>query len=196
MLQPIRVRRPAVLVRRAVRQDAIAIWRVIQEAVTTLIGHPYTRAQIDAWIEDEHPAKISRYIELGRTAFVAESNRRIIGFSLLSGTEIEALYVHPAHSGRKVGDRLLSTMEESASVRRVETLYLDAALNAVRFYESRGYRALGPSLPIFDNGVALPCVRMCRRRNHLTAASSSAGSAFSRKMLYSVARLMPNARAV
>jgi hypothetical protein len=142
---------------------------------------------------------------------VAESERRVIGFSRFSGTEVEALYVHPAQAGRKAGELLLATLERSASVRKVKTLYLDAALNAVSFYESAGYKALGPSTPVFDNGVVLPCVRMqktlrfqpqrkagsgvrfrrCRLRNQLLlpvpASASEAFSswplAFSRRML-------------
>jgi putative acetyltransferase len=186
-------RRPPVLLRDAVPRDAVAIWHVLRAAVTTLIERPYTRAQVEAWIADESPDNLLNNPAPGRTTFVAESDQRIIGFTRLCGTEVEALYVHPAQAGRKVGEALLMALEGSASERNVKTLYLDAALNAVPFYQSAGYRKLGPSFPAFDNGVTLPCVRMiktlrgpevrwCRPRTQpLLSGTSSA--AFSRRML-------------
>jgi putative acetyltransferase len=99
---------------------------------------------------------------------IAELQGHIIAFSRRRGEELEALYVHPARTGRRIGQLLLRATEKSASARRIHTLYLDAALNAVRFYESAGYQVLGPSLPVFDNGAALPCLRM---RKHLKMAA-------------------------
>lgn len=204
-------RRPSILIRPATADDAVAIWQVLKAAVTTLIERAYTREQVDAWIADEDPAKLPPDVALRRTVLVAESERRVIGFSRLGGTEVEALYVHPAQAGRKAGELLLATLEQSAWGCKVKTLYLDAAINAVSFYESAGYKALGPSMPVFDNGVTLPCVRMqktlrfqssrkagigvglhrCRLRNQvlLPAPASASGApsswplAFSRKIL-------------
>jgi GNAT superfamily N-acetyltransferase len=152
--------RPGVLIRQAQPEDAVAIWNVLKAAITPLIGRAYTQAQIDAWIADEEPQRLARDYAPARTAFVAESERRIIGFARISGAEVEALYVHPARARRKVGKLLLATLENGASGRQVKALYLDAALNAVPFYRSAGYQVMGPSAPAFDNGVLLPCVRM------------------------------------
>lgn len=148
-----------VVIRQAKPQDAQGIRRVLKAAVTTLIGSPYTRAQIDAWIADEEPARFTGRLALG-TVFVAVAERCVIGFARIGSAEVEALYVHPAESGRKVGLRLLAALERSAATHDVKTLRLDAAISAVSFYESAGYRILGPSQPRFDNGVALPCIRM------------------------------------
>ena len=170
-------RRPLrVLVREATPEDVADIRNVLRASVTTLIERPYTRPQIAAWIADEDPGKFTRDSVPGRQVFVAESQGRVVGFSRLAGTEVEALYVHPAQAGCKVGELLLSVVEATASLHDVTTLYLDAALNAVSFYESGGYRVLGPSLALFDDGVALPCVRMqktlcCRCLDNSYAAS-------------------------
>lgn len=141
-------------------EDAAAIWHVLKAAVTTLIGQTYTRVQIEAWIADEAPEMLIEHLALGRTVFVAESERRVIGFSRFCRPELEALYVHPNLAGHGVGESLLRTVENSASVGDVKTVCLDAALNAVPFYTYAGYQVLGPSTPLFDNGVALPCIRM------------------------------------
>jgi putative acetyltransferase len=182
--------RPLALIRQAEPQDAPGIRQVLKAAVTTLLGRPYTRAQIDAWIEDEEPENFTEDLALGRAAFVALAERRVIGFARISWSEVEALYVHPAETGRRVGLRLLSELEKSAASRDVRMLRLDAAISAKPFYESAGYRSLGPSLPVFDNGVALPCIRMqktlraarpekCHPRNQSMIAVPSRLSAFS-----------------
>ena len=150
----------AVAIRRATLQDAGAIWQVLQAAVTPLAGHTYTPAQIAAWIADEAPENFAKSLALGRTVLVAESDKRVIGFSRFSRVEIEALYVHPDQSRRHVGELMLATVETSALAGKVRTLQLDAVMNAIPFYESAGYEVLGPSLPLFDDGTALPCLRM------------------------------------
>jgi GNAT superfamily N-acetyltransferase len=154
--------RPPVSIRRATSADAPAAWNVLKEAVRTLAGQWYSPEQVEAWIADEDPANRPSDFQLGRTAFVAEMDRRVVGFSRLRGREVEALYVHPAEAGRQIGEFLLAAVERSASVRRVKTLCLDAALNAVPFYKALGYRIVGPCAPLFDNGLALPCVRVAK----------------------------------
>jgi len=150
----------SVSIRLAGPEDATAIWHVLKAAVTTLIGQTYTRVQIEAWIADEAPETLTRHLALGRSAFVAESERRVIGFSRFYRPELEALYVHPHWAGHGVGELLLRAVESTASAGGVKSVCLDAALNAVPFYTSAGYQVLGPSAPLFDSGVPLPCIRM------------------------------------
>jgi putative acetyltransferase len=158
--RPLIRRVPLVRIRQFRPEEAVAVWNVLKAAVTTLIGRPYTDAQVSAWIADEEPKQDTGDFAPGCTVIVAESERRIIGFSRFSRIELEALYVHPAQSGCKVGELLLTAVERSVAAVHLKTLALDAALNAVSFYESAGYRVMGRSMPVFDSGVALPCVRM------------------------------------
>ncbi len=192
-------RRRSVLIRPATLEDSFGIWRVVHGAVATHAG-TYTRQQIDAWVADEAAQIFLPEPVPGCTVLVAESQGQIVAFSRLSGEELEALYVHPGRAGRRIGHLLLRAAEKSASVGRIHGLSLDAALNAVRFYESAGYKVLCPSWPILDGGVALPCLRMrktlqtagrclCQPRDHsippvaASASPSSLPSAFSRRML-------------
>lgn len=206
-------------IRQATPHDAIAIRDVLKAAVGTLLGRPYTQAQIDAWIGDETSETPLCPSECGPTVFVAELNRCVIGYSRFTQSELEALYVHPAQKRRSVGETLLYTVEESISRQQPTNLSLDAALPAVPFYRSAGYRIVGPSAPLLDNGVTLPCLRMqktlaarreqpsrihdshCQCQLALAVPASVSGgslppSVFSRRMLYRVARLIPSARAV
>lgn len=56
--------------------------------------------------------------------------------------EVRAVYVHPDHARRGVGTALLSELERRARKRGFEALVLTASLNAVPFYEHRGYEAV------------------------------------------------------
>jgi GNAT superfamily N-acetyltransferase len=195
------VRRRSVRIRPARPEDSLGIWRVVQAAVTTLAG-TYTQQQMDAWIADEAAQTSVPGPAPGRIVLVAESQGHVVAFSRLRWAELEALYVHPAWAGHRIGQLLLRATEKSASVRRVHTVSLDAALNAVRFYASAGYQVVCPSRPVFDNGVALPCWRMqknfhtstrclCQPRDHSilpvaasgSASPSSLPSVLSRRML-------------
>lgn len=164
----------SVSIRLARPEDATAIWRVLKAAVTTVIERNYTRVQIEAWIADEAPETLAAHLALGRTVFVAETEQRVIAFSRFCRPELEALYVHPNRAGHGVGELLLRAVENTASVGEVKTVCLDAALNAVPFCTSAGYQVLGPSKPLFDNGVALPCIRM---RKTLSSDGRKAGVA-------------------
>jgi GNAT superfamily N-acetyltransferase len=94
-----------VTIREAGADDAYAIWEILKAAVRTLIGHPYTEEQIEAWIADEDPARSGFDFHHPPTIFVAESGRRICGFARVLNAELKALYVHPAKRGRKIGER-------------------------------------------------------------------------------------------
>ena len=199
---PLVVHHWSIRIRPARPQDSFGIGRVVQAAVAGLIGPLYTRRQIDAWIADEAARILAPEPPRGCTVLAAESQGHIIAFSRLHGDEIEALYVHPARAGRRIGHLLLRATEKCAWVRGIRALQLDAALNAVRFYESAGYKVLCPSRPVLDSGVTLPCLRMektlqpaalrwRRQRDHSippVAASASASpsrlpSVLSRRML-------------
>ncbi|MEI9970819.1 MAG: GNAT family N-acetyltransferase [Ignavibacteriota bacterium] len=125
-----------------------------------MVGRPYTQQQVAAWIEDENAAKTEQAFGPAQITFVAESANRIVGFARMAGDEVEALYVHPQHSGRRIGERLLAMVEDAASLRAIGIVSLDAALNAVPFYRAAGYEMVGTSRPLFDNGMELPCIRM------------------------------------
>ena len=56
--------------------------------------------------------------------------------------EVRAVYVHPDFARRGVGSALLAELERRARDRGFETLVLTASLNAVPFYEHRGYEAV------------------------------------------------------
>jgi putative acetyltransferase len=54
--------------------------------------------------------------------------------------EVRAVYVHPEYARRGVGSTVLAHLEGYALGTGAKRLELQASLNAVEFYERRGYR--------------------------------------------------------
>jgi len=104
---------------------------------------------------------------MARGAFlVAVVQGEVVGFVDLSaegsGVEVAALYVLPEHHGRGVGTRLL----EEGLVRfpNAERCVLEVVrenATARRFYEARGFRAVGEAVWRFPGGRAVE-LRMVR----------------------------------
>ena len=57
--------------------------------------------------------------------------------------EVTGVYVHPVVARSGVGSSLLATLEARARETGVEMLGLTASVNAVPFYEARGYERVG-----------------------------------------------------
>ena len=155
---------PPVLVRRATPNDAEAITPVHVASIRTLCAKDYTPQQIDAWAGWKSPEKYREAMEAGEQFFVADVDGRVVGFSVLHGEEVKAVYLHPDHVGCGIGRRLLQAVEHEAAARGVAELHLTSTLTSVGFYESSGYQNDGPTThPMADSGLALECVKFTKR---------------------------------
>ena len=154
----------SVTVRKANVQDAEAICRVHKASITTLCCKYYTPEQIKVWAGPRKPENYERLIIAGEAVLlVAELRDVIVGFSMLDHQtgELHALYVHPDNVRCGVGERLLEAAESEARHHgNLMKLTLNATLNSVNFYQSRGYSNLGEATNTLPSGVDLPCVRM------------------------------------
>ncbi|PSQ06968.1 GNAT family N-acetyltransferase [Halobacteriales archaeon QS_6_71_20] len=156
-------------VREADPADAAAVRRVHEASILGLGPRGYDAEQVDAWAGDRTPADYGHLGGAGRHSVVAErdgdadgdsrGDGAVVGFGELTPERadylagppatvggddaavgaVEAVYVHPAHAGEGVGSALLAALEREASARGLDALGLHASLNAVGFYERRGY---------------------------------------------------------
>ena len=99
----------------------------------------------------------------GEVFFVAEVDRRVVGFSVLHGDEVKAVYLHPDHAGRGIGRRLLEAVETEARTTGVAELHLTSTLTSVGFYESCGYAKGAEQQHPVSGGVMLTCVKFTKR---------------------------------
>jgi putative acetyltransferase len=124
-------------VRRGTAADvprALAIWR---DAVDATHGFhtPEDRVEIDALVAGWLPT-----VELW---LVDDDSGMAVGFLVMDGTLIDALFVDPAVHGRGYGTMLLDHALRLAPEATVDAS--EQATNALPFYESRGFVRTGRS---------------------------------------------------
>ena len=147
-------------IRPASLDDATAICAVHVASVRGLARRAYTPEQIRAWAENRAPEQYRWAMDHDEEFLVAERDGRVVGFASLLGGEVRSLYVHPGEAGRGTGTALLERVEELASAHGYTTIRLHASLNALRFYQARGWREGTHVALRLPDGQPLPAVRM------------------------------------
>jgi putative acetyltransferase len=176
---------PPLRVREARPGDGAAVCEVHRESVRQLGPNAYDDEQVAAWDHDREPTDYP-LDEDGVTFVVAERLDRVgddspptsvVGFAEVrphggdyferapdSYGEVRAVYVHPDVAREGVGSRLLGRLERTARRAGVPGLTLHASLNAVGFYERRGYERLKELEHEFgETGVTGTVVEMTKR---------------------------------
>ncbi|MCU7239973.1 MULTISPECIES: GNAT family N-acetyltransferase [Pseudomonas] len=78
----------------------------------------------------------------------------------LHSGELGALFVLPSFMGRGIARRMVEHLESIARAEGLETVHLDATLNAAAFYRRCGY--VGDALSTYQSpfGLELSCIPM------------------------------------
>jgi GNAT superfamily N-acetyltransferase len=155
-----RVTLSRVMIRSARASDAEAICAVHHASIRALCSAAYTEQQLGAWLACLEPP-VYRALLSTRRMIVFEQDGGLLGFGAHDPALgfVHATYVSPTTARQGVGTSLLRDMEiyTEASV-----LQLHATLNAVAFYEARGYRRGELASNRLPSGVELPCVCMSK----------------------------------
>lgn len=112
---------------------ALGIWRAAVDATHQFLSHEH-RAEIDGIVGAFLPTA-----EL----WMIDDGARAVGFLIMDGAMIDALFVHPDAHGRGFGTALVAhalTLAPDAVVDANEQ-----AANALPFYEARGFVRTGRS---------------------------------------------------
>jgi N-acetylglutamate synthase-like GNAT family acetyltransferase len=72
---------------------------------------------------------------------VASIKSEIVGccFLDLTNQNIKGLYIKPKFLRQQIGKKLMLKIEEEAKNKGITQIFLDASINAIKFYESIGY---------------------------------------------------------
>jgi putative acetyltransferase len=139
-------------------------------------GQPDIVAQLqaaDAWYATLYPAEsnhlldIARLQQPGTAFFVAREVGVLFGFGAVvtrdGYAEIKRMYIVPAARGRKLGRRILETLEAHAALVGMTCLRLETGIHqpeAIALYRSAGYRDAAP----FGDYVADPLSLFMEKR--------------------------------
>lgn len=114
---------------------ALKIWRDAVDATHGFLT-PEDRVEIDRMVADEFLPNVELWLAVDATD-------RPIGFLVMDGETIDALFVEPAHHGCGVGTRLVEHALRLAPHALVDAS--EQASNATAFYEARGFVRVGRS---------------------------------------------------
>ncbi len=124
------------IVRKGTAADAaraLEIWRDAVDATHTFLT-PRDRVEIDAMVEQWFQT-----VEL----WMVDDGSRPVGFLVMDGETIDALFVDPLVHGRGFGTALLDHALTLAPMALVDAS--EQATNALPFYEARGFVRIGRS---------------------------------------------------
>lgn len=152
-----------ITLRPATLEDRYALWQVHTQAIRVSAADHYDAAQIEAWAGRLTPEGYQRYPDCYLVAETEEG--RVIGFGELNlkASEVEAVFVDPEFVRRGIGGQLLQALEDLARQQGLTALVVDAALNAVEFYERAGYQQAKPTMCVYGkDAIAVPGMLMTK----------------------------------
>ena len=161
---------PGTHVRKAHQHDAERIADLHVRSIRELASTVYEPDVIDAWSRPKDPDRYA-IAEDGVYFLVAEVDGTVAGFGELRTApdtefsqvvdgEIGALYVDPAFVNRGIGSAIYEELREQAVRLDMDSLGLWASLNAVGFYESRGFEVVRSFTHAFGGVVEAQVMEM------------------------------------
>ena len=130
---------------------ALEIWRSAVDATHGFLS-PEHRAEIDGIVAEQFLPNADLWL-------ATDDGDRPMGFMVMDGSQIEALFVDPAVHGNGYGSLLIDHAQSLAPALTVDAN--EQAINALPFYLSRGFRVIGRS-PTDDQGRPYPLVHLAR----------------------------------
>ncbi len=150
-------------IRKARPEDVFDVHRVHSTAIREGAGDHYHPEIVEVWVDAFDPESFPKNLQ--RMEFwVAElTDGRVAAFLAfdLNTAEVDSIYVAPWGRGLGMGSFLLGFAEESARRAGLESVWLDASLNAVSFYAGFGWEEAGRH-PRVRKGVEIPVMKMER----------------------------------
>ena len=155
------------LIRLATEVDVPTMYSIHTSSIRECCSTHYTSEEIADWIERQSPHKYVPFVQQ-QSVYVAEELGEVVGFAQLGpgedgrSGEVKALYVSPSATRRGVGSLLLSFLEQQALSRGWTVLVVNSTMNAVDFYTSQGFAAVGNAQHTVGN-QSLSCVHLRKK---------------------------------
>ena len=132
-------------IRRGLPTDGAELLRVHSSAILASHGRSYSQEQLESWVDGLLAERYAEAMTNGEEGFLVaiSGDGTVIGFCSHHDDRVIGLYVDPDWSGRGIGSTLLRAAESSIAEQGHRECGLEAALPAVTFYESLGYRRVG-----------------------------------------------------
>ena len=128
------------IIRKAVIDDAMMMKELHDRAVMELCRNDYTTDQLEGWVNKSPPEKYLWRIGT-QQIFIAEIDGKMLGYVRWypKTNELCSICVEPEYARQGIATKLMEVAYRDAVKQNVETLWLDASLTAVPFYQSLGW---------------------------------------------------------
>lgn len=149
-------------IRRMRPGDVAGIHEVHTAAVRETCARLLTPAVVEAWLYGRTPDGYLSAAEDGESFWVAvDEAGGVIGFASWQEDELLALFIDPPVHGLGIGGRLFAACERDAAEAGRSITCVNAALNAVSYYQALGFRAVGEGYQQ-KRGERIPHIEMVR----------------------------------
>ena len=147
------------IIRKAIFDDAVRIKELHDRAVMELCRNDYSSDQLRGWVNRSPLEKYRWRLETQRI-FIAEKDGRMVGFVRWypETDELCSICVEPEFARQGIGTTLMEYAYADAKDHDVNSLWLDASLTAVPFYQALGW----DDVSVSSQGP-LESVRMIKR---------------------------------
>lgn len=125
-------------------REELASWLAVQHIDQW--RSPMPRARLVAWVRDGSVRVVRRDGRIVASVTLLDRDEDFWGLDCAPALYVHLLMVARSHAGQDLGGRVLARAEMLAQDREVDRVRLDAAADnhgLQRWYEERGYRAVG-----------------------------------------------------
>jgi GNAT superfamily N-acetyltransferase len=147
----------------AAAHDAPVAFDIRREAIRSQCIGAYTREQMMIWTrgnaDDGYSALMAKPFYLGWV----QGEPVVTGMLDLHNNELGAIFVRPGYTGHGYAKAMLEHLENLARQLAIETVVLDATLNAASFYRACGYEGDEQAVYHSPSGLVLACIPMTKR---------------------------------
>jgi GNAT superfamily N-acetyltransferase len=152
------------IVRDATAADAAEACKAIRASIAELCvaDHRQNPVILERWLASKTPDNVAAWATaVGSSLLVAIEDDAVLAVGgVKDDGEITLNYVAPEARFRGISAALLKALEARAAERGATEITLLSTETAHRFYLSRGYRDLGPSLGKFGTAASYPMSKM------------------------------------
>lgn len=149
------------LVRKAAVSDAEGIHTAHMTSIQKICAKDYREDQINAWGKREFQQEKLEACIKNDDLWVVENNGKIEGYGHLktwkekNHAEVMGLYLTPSVAGKGLGKTIINLIKERTRELGFEKLDLSSTKTAKSFYESAGFKQVGPNDSCLIGGVEI-----------------------------------------
>jgi putative acetyltransferase len=149
-------------------ENDIAVFRnVVARSIYELCAVSYSKQELDAWFH-QYPADIT-YKDWSKTRvlLVAVIGNQVVGFAQLHPERavIDAMHILPEFTRRGIGTMLVASIEARAGQKGLNTVEVEASVNAEQFYLQCGYTKVREGKFKCRNGLELDSIILRKQLN-------------------------------